>query len=47
MDLGTHPHTILSVLLKKDDLISEMDEYWADDGEVHEWRLNMRIGTSI
>lgn len=31
----------------KDDLISEMDEYWTDDGEVPEWRLNMKIGTSI
>lgn len=25
----------------------EMDEYWADDGEVPEWRLNSRVGTSI
>ncbi|KXB93065.1 hypothetical protein HMPREF3191_00605 [Veillonellaceae bacterium DNF00626] len=31
----------------KDDLISEMDEYWANDGEVPEWRLNLRIGAAI
>lgn len=24
-----------------------MDEYWADDGEAPEWRLNLRIGTPL
>lgn len=37
----------LSFIKIKDELISEMDEYWAEDGEIPEWRLNMRIGTSI
>ena len=39
-------HAVTFIKLK-DDLISEMDEYWADDGEVPERRLNLRIGTSI
>ena len=27
--------------------IQELDEYWADDGAVPEWRKNMKIGRSI
>ena len=37
----------VSFISIKGDLISEMDEYWADYGEVSEWRLSMKIGTSI
>lgn len=29
----------VSLISIKDDLISEMDEYWSDYGEVSEWRL--------
>lgn len=39
-------HT-LSFIKIKDDLISEMDEYCADDGEVSGWRLNLRVGAAI
>ena len=28
-------------------LISEMDEYWADDGEAPAWRKEMNIGKAI
>ena len=37
----------VSFIKLKDDLISEMDEYWGDDGQAAEWRLNLRIGTPI
>lgn len=38
---------VVSFIKLKDDLISEMDEYWVDDGKAPEWRLNLRIGTPI
>jgi len=28
-------------------LITEMDEYWADDTEVPEWRHKIKIGSKI
>ena len=37
----------VSFIKSKEDRISEMDEYWADDGEAPEWRLNMRVGEAI
>lgn len=37
----------ISFIKLKDNLISEQDEYWADDGEVPEWRLNLGIGAAI
>ena len=45
-DKSTSFHAVSFIKLK-DDLISEMDEYWADDGEAPEWRLNLRIRTPI
>ena len=31
----------------KDNLISTLDEYWADDGEAPDWRKQMGIGKAI
>lgn len=31
----------------RDDKIISMDEYWADDAEPPQWRLDKQIGTSI
>ena len=38
---------VVSFIKLKNDLISEMDEYWADDGEVPRWRKKLRIGNPI
>ena len=38
---------VVSFIKCKEDRISEMDEYWADDGEAPEWRLNMRVGEAM
>lgn len=38
---------VVSFIKCKEDRISEMDEYWADDGEAPEWRLKMRVGEAI
>ena len=44
-----HPssYQTFSFIKIKDDLIFEMDEYWADDGEAPGWRLNLRIEAAI
>lgn len=31
----------------RDDKIVSMDEYWADDGKVPQWRLDKHIGKAI
>lgn len=31
----------------RDDKIIRLDEYWSDDGEIPEWRKQMRIGAKI
>ena len=36
-----------SFLRMEDDKISEVDEYWGDDGEAPKWRLDMNIGKRI
>ena len=36
-----------SFLRIEDGKIVSMDEYWSDDGEAPEWRLNMKIGKRI
>lgn len=36
-----------SFIRLKDDKIASMDEYWGDDGEVPQWRMEKRIGTPI
>lgn len=36
-----------SFLRMEDGKIVSMDEYWSDDGEAQEWRLNMKIGKRI
>lgn len=38
---------VVSFIRLKEDLICELDEYWADDGEIPAWRRKMRIGTAI
>lgn len=38
---------VVSFIRLEDNLIIEMDEYWADDGLAPEWRRRMKIGTSI
>ncbi len=38
---------IISEAHKAKIFIQELDEYWADDDEVPEWRLNMKIGAAI
>lgn len=35
-------HTVSFIKLE-DDMISDMDEYWADNREPPEWRLDLRI----
>lgn len=36
-----------SFLRMEDSKIVSIDEYWSDDGEAPEWRLNMKIGKRI
>ena len=38
---------VVSFIRLKDDKITEMDEYWADDGEAPEWRRKTGIGKKI
>ena len=38
---------VVSFIKTENNLITEMDEYWADDTEVPEWRHNMKIGSKI
>ena len=38
---------VVSFIKTENNLITEMDEYWADDNEVPEWRHNMGIGRYI
>ena len=38
---------VVSFIRLKDGLISEMDEYWADDGDAPAWRKAMKIGKPI
>ncbi len=38
---------VVSFIRLKDDRISELDEYWADDGEAPAWRREMKIGKPI
>lgn len=38
---------VVSFIRVENDLIVEMDEYWADDGLAPEWRRKMKIGRSI
>ena len=35
---------VVSFIRMKDDKISEMDEYWSDDGDAPHWRKEMKIG---
>ena len=38
---------VISFIKTENNLITEMDDYWADDTEVPEWRRNMKIGSKI
>jgi len=38
---------VVSFIKTENNLITEMDEYWADDAEVPEWRHKMKIGSKI
>lgn len=38
---------VVSFIKLKEDLIAEMDEYWADDGQIPVWRKEMDIGRPI
>ena len=38
---------VISFIKTENNLIIEMDEYWADDTEVPEWRRKMNIGRKI
>lgn len=38
---------VTSFFRMEDGKIVSMDEYWSDDGEAPEWRLNMKIGKRI
>lgn len=38
---------VVSFIRIENDLIVEMDEYWADDGLAPEWRRKMKIGNPI
>lgn len=38
---------VTSFIKIRDDKIMSMDEYWADDAEPPQWRLDKRIGTAI
>lgn len=43
-DISFH---VVSLFRIKDGLISEIDEYWGDDGQAPQWRKNMHIGRPI
>lgn len=38
---------VVSFIKTKDDKIISMDEYYGDDGQPPQWRLEKRLGTSI
>ena len=38
---------VVSFIKTKDDKIVSMDEYWADDGNAPQWRLDKQIGKAI
>ena len=38
---------VVSFLRIENEKITEMDEYWADDGEAPDWRRKMKIGKPI
>lgn len=38
---------VTSFIKIKNDKIVSMDEYWADDGNAPQWRLDKHIGTAI
>ena len=38
---------VVSFFKIENGLITEMDEYWADDGAAPEWRQQMRLGKKI
>lgn len=38
---------VTSFIKRENDKIISMDEYWADDGQAPEWRLEKNIGTNI
>ena len=38
---------VVSFIKCEGNLIRDLDEYWADDGEAPEWRKNMKIGRAI
>ena len=38
---------VVSFLRIENEKITEMDEYWADDGEAPDWRREMKIGKPI
>ena len=44
---GNESHHVVSFIRLKDDKIVSIDEYWAEDGEVPEWRKQMHIGKKI
>lgn len=38
---------VVSFIKLEHDLICEMDEYWADDGDIPSWRKELQIGRRI
>lgn len=38
---------VVSFIKVRDGKVAEMDEYWADDGEVPKWRADLGIGKKI
>lgn len=38
---------VVSFIKYKDDLITKMVEYWADDSDIPDWRKEMKIGKKI
>lgn len=46
MEIEKFCHVVTFIKLR-DDKICEMDEYWADDGEIPSWRIVMGIGSTI
>ena len=44
---GDGSYHVVSFIRLKDDRIAELDEYWADDTEVPEWRKDLKIGKAI
>lgn len=38
---------VTSFIRAENDKIASLDEYWADDGDAPQWRLDKHIGTPI